>query len=153
MIRRALTTLALITAVHGSVFAQEEVIESEKVDHSPAVAAARAQAATFEKDGFIFREDHWESTITEEKGKGVRIQLFKGHEYRICVAAAPGTKAKIKSHVVGADMKPIENENVTSEDGSSVNLRVSPDKTGVHVILVSQKGAPEVQCALVIGYR
>ncbi len=120
---------------------------------SPAVAAARAQAAPFEKDGFVFREDHWESPVSADKGKAVRIQLFKGHEYRVCVAAEPGSKVKLESHVVGADGKPIESENVSGADGTVVNLRVSPEKTGVHLILVRQDGAAEVQCALVIGYR
>ena len=136
--------LLVFTVVSPAVFGQEDV--------PPAVAAAREQAAKFEEDGYIFREDHWESLVSPEKGKGIRIQLFKGHEYRICVASVSG--AKIVSHVLGAEGKPIEDENETISGGSAVNIRVSPKKTGVHMILVRQEeGEEEVECAMVIGYR
>ena len=148
MIRTLRTYFALLLAFAAACPA---AIAADEVP--PAVAAARAQAEKFAEDGYTFREDHWESLVSPKKGKGIRIQLFKGHEYRICVAAEPGSGAKIVSHVLGAEGKPIEDENEALEEGTAVNIRVSPEKTGVHIILVRQDGDEEVQCAMVIGYR
>ena len=148
MIRKLRPFIALLLVFSAAcpvVLAADEI--------PPAVAAARAQAEKFAADGFTFREDHWESIVSPKKGKGIRIQLFKGHEYRICVSAEPGSGAKIVSHVVGAEGTPIEDENEALGDGTAVNIHVSPEKTGVHIILVRQDGEEEVQCAMVIGYR
>jgi len=51
-----------------------------------AEAAARALAQTLEKEKFEFRAEAWVKDLQPDIGRAVRVQLFKGNDYRFCVA-------------------------------------------------------------------
>ena len=44
-----------------------------------------------EKAGFDFRADIWERELSPEVGKAARVQMFKGNEYRVCLAVPPSS--------------------------------------------------------------
>jgi hypothetical protein len=108
-----------------------------------------------EKEGFDFRADIWARDLAPEVGKAVRVQFFKGNEYRVCVAVPPSSKVKLAAHVLDADGKPMENKIEATEGGWGVILHVKPKRTGVYAVVMRQaeSSGKAVPCAMISGYK
>lgn len=108
-----------------------------------------------EKAGFDFRADIWERQLTPDLGKAVRVQFFKGNEYRVCIAVPPESGVQIAAHVLDVEGQPVESKVVTEEGGWGVTLSVTPKRTGVYVVVVRRSGGKEKSTvvAMISGYK
>ena len=108
-----------------------------------------------EKAGFDFRADIWERELAPEVGKAARVQMFKGNEYRVCLAVPPSSGVQITAHVLDIEGKPIESKTEVTENGWGIILHVKPKHTGIFLIAVRNAGGKSktVTCAMVTGYR
>jgi hypothetical protein len=124
-------------------------------DRAAAEAAAQALVRPLEKEGFVFRSEGWLRELTPDMGKAVRVQLFKGNDYRFCVAVPPESGVQITATVLGFDGKPGGTLRQL-EDGWGLVLEFQPPKTGVYAVAIRQttggKSAP-VTCAMFTGYQ
>ena len=118
---------------------------------------ARKEAAPFEKKGMRLRQDFWSGELTQEKGKAIRLQFFKGHEYRLFLAAGAEEKETgTKMHVMVIDGL----GNVLAESktkGHVATLTVKPPGTGSYMILMrtEAKGLKDrkIPAVLFYGYQ
>jgi hypothetical protein len=125
-------------------------------DEVDEVEAAVVKLATRqEKEGFDFRADIWERQLPPNLGKAVRVQFFKGNEYRVCIAVPPKSGVEIAAHVLDMEGKPVESKVETEEGGWGATLSVKPERTGVYVVVVRRSGGTEKAtiCAMINGYK
>lgn len=115
------------------------------------VALAKLQ----EGKGFDFRADIWERELTPDLGKAVRVQFFKGNEYRVCVAVPPKSGVKIAAHVLDMAGSPAESKIEPTEGGWGATLHVKPKRTGVYMVVIRHAGGPakSTLCAMITGYK
>lgn len=108
-----------------------------------------------EKDGFDFRADIWVRELKPELGKAVRVQFYKGNDYRVCVAVPKDSGVQLAAHVLDAEGKPIESKVETTEDGWGLVLYAKPKRTGLYVVAIRQAGgkAKPTTCAMITGYK
>lgn len=108
-----------------------------------------------EKKGFDFRADIWERELTPDLGKAVRVQFFKGNEYRVCVAVSPKSGVKIAAHVLDVEGRPAESKVEPAEGGWGATLHVKPKRTGVYMVVIRHAGgaAKATLCAMITGYK
>ena len=124
-------------------------------DKKDAEGAAHALSVALEKDGFEFRADLWEKDLRPEMGKALRIQLFKGNDYRFCLAVPPDSGVHITATVLDFDGKPVGTIQPVAQ-GWGLVLSFKPKKTGAYVVAIRQKedGKPrEVPCAVATGWK
>ena len=100
---------------------------------------------------YDFRADVWERELKPDLGKAVRLQLFKGNEYRVCVAVAEHSDVLIEAHVLD-----INGENVEAamdKHGWGVVLTARPKHTGVYIVTIRQAGGKPkpVTCAMIMA--
>ena len=141
--RRWATLLALFLAVLPPLHAAEPE------------DSARALAKQYEKDGFEFRADSWQKSLRPDMGKAIRMQLFKGNDYRFCIAVPFNAGVHLAATVLDFDGKPAGKADVTAQ-GWGVILSFKPKKTGTYVVAIRQteEGKPhEVPCAVVTGWK
>jgi hypothetical protein len=124
-------------------------------DVSEVETAVVKMASKLEKEGFDFRADIWERELSPEMGKAVRIQLFKGNEYRVCLAVSPKSGVQIASQVLDAEGKAIEYKAEKTPGGWGVTLHVTPKRTGVYMVTVRHAGGSQKKalCAMISGYK
>ena len=103
---------------------------------TPAIKAALDIAAPYEDKDYEFRADTWEKEITPQKGKAVRIYLYKGSEYCFSIHTTPGSKAKVFANVIDENGKALEDKNQVSSDRSGVVLLYKARKTGAYMVLI-----------------
>ena len=103
---------------------------------TPAVKAALDIAAPYEDKDYEFRADTWEKPITPQKGKAVRIQLYKGSEYCFSIHTTPGSNAKVFAHVIDENGQFLEDKNQANSDRSGVVVLFKARKTGIYVVLI-----------------
>jgi hypothetical protein len=141
------SVLMLVCAVSSGFAVADEVDEVE--------AAVVKLATKQEKEGFDFRADIWERQLPADLGKAVRVQFFKGNEYRVCVAVPPKSGVEIAAHVLDMEGKPVESKVETEEGGWGATLFVKPERTGVYVVVVRRSGGKEkaTVCAMINGYK
>jgi hypothetical protein len=126
------------------------LLADEKAD---AKRAALALATPLEAEGYAFRQEFWTGAVQPSMGRAVRAQLFKGLDYRVCVALPADARSKITAMVLDFEGKPVGRAKVAS-DGRSVVISFKPRKTGVYAIAIRQtEGQKEVTCALVTGWK
>lgn len=120
-----------------------------------AEAALIKLANKYEKEGFEFRADIWERPLPANVGKAVRVQLFKGNEYRVCVVVPPQSGVEIVAHVLDLDGKPFESKVEATEGKWGVTLHVKPKRTGVYAVIVARSGGKEKStvAAMINGYK
>jgi hypothetical protein len=108
-----------------------------------------------EKAGFDFRADIWSRELKPDLGKAVRSQLFKGNEYRVCVAVPQRSGVEIAAHVLDAQGKPVESAVETVKGGWGVTLHVLPQKTGVYMVVIRRSGGKEKAAlvGMISGYK
>lgn len=112
-------------------------------------------AKQYDSEGFDFRSDIWERELAPDIGKAVRLQLFKGNDYRVCVAVPPRSGVEIEAHVLDGHGKPIENLLQTTEGSWGAVLHLKPPATGVYMFTVRRSGGLEqaVPCAMITGFK
>lgn len=141
----------------GALLALFLTLPTVRADEAEQVEAALVELAKAqEAQGFDFRADIWERELAPEMGKGVRVQFFKGNDYRVCVAVAPKSGVKIEAHVLDADGKPMEAKVETVAGGWGVTLHVKPKRTGVYMVIIrSTAGGAQKKtlCAMISGYK
>lgn len=117
--------------------------------------AVLSLTAKYEKDGFDFRADIWVRELKPELGKAVRVQFFKGNDYRICVAVPQDSGIQIAAHVLDEEGKPIEGKVESTKNGSGLVLHAKPKRTGLYVVAIRQSGgtAKSTPCAMISGYK
>ena len=108
-----------------------------------------------QKEGYDFRADIWQRELTPAVGKAVRVQFFKGNDYRVCVAVAPKSKVQVAAHVLDAQGKPMESKVEITEDAWGIILHVKPKNTGVYMVVIRHAGGSEQStlCAMITGYK
>ena len=124
-------------------------------EHDDAEDAARLLTKILEKENFEFRAEAWVKELPAKVGKAVRMQLFKGNDYRFCVAVPRDSGVHVTAAVLDLEGKPTgEIEPVL--EGWGCILSFKPKKTGVYVIAVREvEGGKmrDVSCAIITGYR
>ena len=124
-------------------------------DLSASEQAAWSMARPLEKEGYFFRAEAWEKELKPELGKAVRVQLFKGNDYRFCIAVPTDSGVQITAAVLEVDGKP-QGQLQSVEAGWGLVLSFKPKKTGVYVVAIRQtdKGRMKaVPCAMLTGYQ
>lgn len=122
---------------------------------SAAEVAAWALARPLEKEGYEFRAEAWERDLRADLGKALRVQLFKGNEYRFCVAVPVKSGVRIAATVLDFEGRQAGTM-AALEEGWGLVLSFKPKATGLYVIAVRQaeggngKTAP---CAVLTGYK
>jgi hypothetical protein len=142
----ALWVLVLLFGWAGSGLA-DEAAEAE--------GAAQAMALPLEKKDFVFRAEAWVKELRPDVGKAIKVQLFKGNDYRFCVAVPPGSGVQITATVLDFEGKPGGKIRVV-EGGWGAVVEYQPKKTGVYVVAIRQteEGKPKsTVCAMVTGYK
>lgn len=136
----------------GLLFVAGDVSARDKAD---AETAARRMAADFEKEKFEFRADAWIRDLSPTVGKALKVQLFKGNDYRFCVAVPRDSGVFITAAVLDLEGQPTgEIQPVLAGWGCVLSFK--PKKTGVYVVAVRQTDegkSREVPCAVLTGYR
>ena len=120
-----------------------------------AEAAARALAQTVEKEKFEVRAEAWVKDLSPDVGKAVRVQLFKGNDYRFCVAVPLDSQVQITAAVLDMEGQP-GGEIQPVEQGWGCILSFKPKKTGVYAVAVRQVPGgklKKVACAVITAYR
>jgi hypothetical protein len=128
---------------------------SDRQQNKEAETAALSLTAPLEKDGFAFRADSWTRVLTPQMGRAVRVQLFKGNNYRFCIAVPESSGVRITATVLDFDGKP-RGDIRTVEQGWGLVLSFKPKKTGLYAIAIRQTTdgkAVTVPCSLITGYR
>ncbi|MDB6074407.1 MAG: hypothetical protein JWO89_2047 [Verrucomicrobiaceae bacterium] len=141
--RRWATVLALFLAVLPPLHASE------------AEDAARALAKQHEKEGFEFRADSWQKSLRPDMGKAIRMQLFKGNDYRFCVAVPTTSGVHLAATVLDFDGKPTGKAEGIAQ-GWGVVVAFKPKKTGTYVVAIRQTedGKPhDVPCVVITGWK
>jgi uncharacterized lipoprotein YmbA len=108
-----------------------------------------------EKKDFVFRAEAWVKELRPDVGKAIKVQLFKGNDYRFCVAVPPGSGVQITATVLDFEGKPGGKIRVV-EGGWGAVVEYQPKKTGVYVVAIRQteEGKPKsTVCAMVTGYK
>lgn len=146
-LRTFLACMALLTA-----FAVTSVSAN---DEKKAEDAVLLLAANHEPDGFDFRADIWVRELSPEVGKAVKIQLFKGNDYRVCIAVPKRSGVKIAAHVLDGNGKPIETVTEVTDDAWGLILHVKPARTGVYVVAIRNAGGDDknTSVAMISGYK
>ena len=122
---------------------------------SDAEQAAWSMARPLEKEGYFFRAEAWEKELKPEMGKAVRVQLFKGNDYRFCIAVPMDSGVQMTAAVLDGDGKP-QGQLQSVEQGWGLVLSFKPKRTGVYAVAIRQtdKGKMKaVPCAMITGYQ
>jgi hypothetical protein len=128
---------------------------SHAADGPDAETSARLLAAQIEKDGFEFRADSWTRELDDDAGKAMRLQLFKGNDYRFVVAVPRKSGVFVTGAVLDLDGQPAGEIQPVLEGWGCV-LSFKPKKTGTYVIVVRQTKegkSTDVPCVVVTGYK
>lgn len=122
-------------------------------DEEAAEKAVASLLVLQEKLGFDFRADVWERELKPDVGKAVRLQMFKGNDYRICIAVPAQSGVQIEAHVLDDSGKQVEDK--IEGKGHALILQVKPKRTGVYIVTISQSGGKKipVTCAMIMGYK
>jgi hypothetical protein len=122
-------------------------------EEEAAETAVLSLTKPLEKEGFDFRADIWERPLAADIGKAVRVQLFKGNDYRVCVAVSRRVGVNIEAHVVDINGQSVEEK--SDARGWGTVLTVKPKHTGVHVVTIRESGGKPktVVCTMIMGYK
>lgn len=145
----------LLQAVSALLLAFSLPLSARADDAAEAEAAAQALAKPLEKEDYVLRAEAWIKELRPEVGKAIKVQLFKGNDYRFCVAVPPKSGVQITATVLDFEGKPGGKIRVV-EGGWGVILEYQPKKTGVYVVAIRQTEAGKVRpttCAMVTGYQ
>jgi hypothetical protein len=123
-------------------------------DRHDAERAARAAAQPLEKLGFSFRADVWSKELKPDVGKAVRVQLFKGNEYRFIIAVPPASGAVVGAAVLDFAGKVASSQVGAEGESRTVVLAIEPKQTGVYLVAMHLgAGGAAVPVCLIAGYK
>ena len=122
---------------------------------SEAERAVLALAKPLEEAGFNFRADIWTRDLDADMGKAVRIQMFKGNEYRVCVAVSPVSGVQLTAHLLDSEQNAVEETTEVVNGGAwGLILHIKPKHTGIYLFVVRETGkGKKAQCAMITGYK
>jgi hypothetical protein len=142
----ALGALLLLTSTWG-----------QAADQGSAERAARAAAAPWEAQGYAFRAESWVRDLAPDVGKAIRVQLFKGLDYRFAVAVPAQSGASVAAAVLDSRGKEASRVTGKEAEAPALVLSIKPKKTGVYMIVVrqaaSQAPARTVSCCVLTGFK
>ncbi len=144
---RLVCVTAALVLVSSAVFAGRDQTAPE--------AAAWSMARPLEAESYAFRAEAWEKELKPDLGKAVRVQLFKGNDYRFCIAVPMDSGVQITAAVLDGDGKPLGQLQAV-EKGWGLVLSFKPKKTGVYAVAIRQTNqgkAKVVPCAMLTGYK
>jgi hypothetical protein len=125
-------------------------------DRDEAIASAQRLASSLAAERIEFRAEAWVKDLGPKDGKAVRVQMFKGNDYRICIAVPPNSGVHVSGAVLDGAGKPV-GEIKPLLDGWGFILYLKPTKTGTYMVTMHQmptgKQGKEVPCAMITGYR
>ncbi len=125
-------------------------------DKAEAEAAARKVATQLEREEkFEFRADAWLKDLDPKVGKAVRVQLFKGNDYRFVIAVPPDSGVHVSAMVLDFDGDPVGKFQPVLAGWGCV-LHFKPEKTGIYVVSIRQTDEGkqrEVPCAMITGWK
>lgn len=106
-----------------------------------------------EKAGFDFRSDVWERELKPDVGKAVRVQLFKGNEYKVCVAVAESSGVQIEARLLDSNGEDVGS--TVDKRGWGAVVTAKPKRTGVYIVTIRQSGGTPkpVTCVMIMGYK
>lgn len=145
----------LLQVVSALLLAYSLPMSARADDAAEAEAAAQALAKPLEKEDYVLRAEAWIKELRPEVGKAIKVQLFKGNDYRFCVAVPPKSGVQITATVLDFEGKPGGKIRVV-EGGWGAILEYQPKKTGVYVVAIRQTEAGKMRpttCAMVTGYQ
>lgn len=145
----------LLQVVFALLLAYSLPMSARADDAAEAEAAAQALAKPLEKEDYVLRAEAWIKELRPEVGKAIKVQLFKGNDYRFCVAVPPKSGVQITATVLDFEGKPGGKIRVV-EGGWGAILEYQPKKTGVYVVAIRQTEAGKMRpttCAMVTGYQ
>ncbi len=144
--------LALLVLLATAGGGQRAAARSAK-DQIDAQSLAQSLSKPLAEAGYEFRAEAWTCTLKPEIGRAVRVQLFKGLDYRFCLAAAGEPTPKLAAVLLDFDGKPL-GKATSAANGRGVIIAAQPKKTGVYAIAIRQlDGTSDVTCALVTGWK
>ncbi len=128
-------------------------VRAASTDEEAAEKAVVSLLVPLEKQGFDFRADVWERELKPDVGKAVRLQLFKGNDYRVCIAVPADSGVKLEAHVLDESGKQVEDK--VEAKGFGLVLKVNPKHTGVYIVTIHQSGGKKISvtCAMIMGYK
>ena len=124
-------------------------------DSSEAERAVKALARDQEKAGYVFRAEAWHGEVAPNVGKAIRMQLFKGNDYCVAVAAPRQSGVRISGAVLDFEGKPVGDIQPVL-DGWGFILFFKPRRTGLYVVTIHQEKSAKnatAECAVLIGYK
>jgi hypothetical protein len=144
-VRRAFLSVLILTA--------SLLLPARGDDTEEAEMAVARLVHPLEKAGYDFRADVWERELKPDLGKAVRLQLFKGNEYRVCIAVAEHSGVQIEAHVLDVNGENVEA--AVDKRGWGVVLTARPKHTGVYIVTIRQSGGKPkpVTCVMIMGYK
>lgn len=147
---RAVRRLVLAVILLGATIG---VTKESGSDEEGAELAVASLLAPLEKQGFDFRADVWERELKPDVGKAVRMQMFKGNDYRVCIAVSARSGVQIEAHVLDESGKQVDSK--IDGKGHALTLQVKPKSTGVYIVTIRQSGGKKIPatCALILGYK
>lgn len=123
-------------------------------DKHDAERAARQSAPALEKLGFVFRADSWVRELRPDVGKAVRMQLFRGLEYRFILAVPPRSDSSVSGVVLDFEGRVASQQVGAQGPGKVVVIGIKPKRTGVYAVAVRQaSGTAAVPCCILTGYK
>jgi hypothetical protein len=121
-----------------------------------ALTACQRLADSLRTEHIEMRAEAWTKALGPKVGKAVRVQLFKGNDYRFCVAVPPESGVHVSGAVLDAEGKPV-GEIKPLLSGWGFILYLKPAKTGTFMVTMHQlttgKQGEEVPCVMMQGYR
>jgi hypothetical protein len=127
---------------------------AQAADRHDAERAGRAAAPALEKLGFVFRADSWVKELKSDVGKAVRMQLFRGLEYRFILSVPPSTDTTVTGVVLDFDGRVRSQQVGAQGPGKTVVIGIKPSRTGVYAVAVRQaSGSAAVPCCILTGYK
>jgi hypothetical protein len=121
---------------------------------NPTIQATERLIIDQEKKGYVFRSDLWEGKLEVRKQVALKLHLFKGNEYCLCVGAEKKSGQKIQGSLVNERMKGV-GEFLPVLEGWGFVIFVKPQKTGTYLLLIESDTLDKGQLpvALGMGYK
>lgn len=108
---------------------------------------------TYEKDGYEFRQQAWVGILKPELGRAVRVQFFKGLEYKVCISVPQDSGAKVAAVLLDGEGKQVGQAD-PSEGAGNVVISAKPRRTGYYAVAIRLvEGKKDVVCAMTQGWK
>ena len=147
------TRRGLVLAMAGLLSWAGGLLQANEAEQAD--AAARRLTEPLEKKDFVFRAESWLKELRPEVGKAIKVQLFKGNEYRFCIAVPPQSGIQITAAVLDFEGKPGGDLSIV-EGGWGLVLEYKPKRTGVYAVAIRQTEQGQrvpTMASMLVGYK